>query len=270
MKTDEMKNSVFEMLNEYFQNENNFSINCYQEILGQLGMMNNYLECLMQYQKQSVVEVLHSPSEEMKKTPELLEIQHLNEHFQSIMFQLKNVLERLSENAAIECFLPRNEDAMKFIDARISLFLQTQLKEAMSEVECFKEKTRIMNENEMTILVERIQEANRNMLEDLIRKLPCQNGNDSEIDFYLNQDDENDEQPPSDHETDNNGDNHTDERDKNIRDNRHGEEEEDDPDPPGGSQNDQLSVEKIIDALLEAEDDVHLETLLKQIGVRFF
>jgi hypothetical protein len=40
---------------------------CYQGMLDQLGMMNNHLECLTQYQKQSVVEVLHSTSEEMKK-----------------------------------------------------------------------------------------------------------------------------------------------------------------------------------------------------------
>jgi hypothetical protein len=89
MKTNEMKNSLFGMLNEYFQSENKISINCYQEMLGQLGTMNNHLECLTQYEKQIVVEVLHSTSEEMKKASELLEIQHLNKHFQSIIFQLK-------------------------------------------------------------------------------------------------------------------------------------------------------------------------------------
>jgi hypothetical protein len=109
MKTNEMKDSLFEMLNEYFQSENKNSINCYQEMLSQLETMNNHLECLTQYQKQSLVEVLHSTSEEIKKAPELLEIQHLNEHFQSIIFQLKNMLEMLSENANVERFLPKTK-----------------------------------------------------------------------------------------------------------------------------------------------------------------
>jgi uncharacterized C2H2 Zn-finger protein len=239
-------------------------------MLNQLGTMNNHLECLTQYQKQSVVEVLHSTSEEMEKVPELLEVQHLNEHFQSIIFQLKNVLEMLSENANAGCFLPKNDDTIKFIDARISICLQSQLKEAMSEVEHFMENTRSINENDMTFLIERIQEVNRNMLESLIRKLPRQNDDDPDLGFYMNRgDDEKEEEPPNGHEKDNDdSDNHPDERENDIHKNDHGE-EEDDPDPPGNSNNGDLTVGKIIDALLEAKDDVGLEKLLKRIGVRF-
>jgi hypothetical protein len=139
----------------------------------------------------------------------------------------------LSENANVECFLPKNEGMIKFIDARISICLQLQLKEAMNEVEHFMEKARSMNENDLKFLIERIQEMNKNMLESLIRKLPLQNDDDSDIDFYMNHGDENEENPPNDHERGNSDDddNHPDERENNIHKDDHGEGEED-PDPP--------------------------------------
>jgi hypothetical protein len=74
--------------------------------------------------------------------------------------------------------------------------------------------------------------------------------------------------PPPNHENNNNLDDQPDERESSNREDD-GNGEEEDPDPIGKDEEDSLTVDKIMNALLKAKDENGLEKELRKIGVKF-